>query len=522
MSVLARLWNRADTTENFTGLSHPPGWFVDWGGGGSDTASGVTVNARSAMQYTPFWACVRIISGTLAALPFVVYRSLASGGRQRVPDHPVYRLIHDRPNPYVGAVKLKEVLQAHVLCYGNGYAEIQRNGYGQAVGLWPMLPTRVRRRIRTDGTLYYEVTLPVGDTVALPDENVLHLKGLGFDGYTGYDVVSMHRRALGYGIAAREYASSFFGHGAKISGFLIHPKNMTKEAQGRLEEKTQEKIGSLTNAHRFMLLEEDLKWQPISVEPEKAQAIEAQKFTVDDCARIFNMPPHKIASLQLAAGTANIEEQNIDFLCTTMLYWFRTWEEEINYKLFDVAERWVTFAEILADAMLRGNMQARYAAYGTARQWGFMSVNDILRRENMNPIGEEGDIYLEPENMRPAGSYQPKSYRTGQVRAAHRDLLAGQWLRIITKQTGALEKGVGSDFWPGHRDYCLRVLLDAAAAWAAVCGARRATAADILKSTVAANVGPHRILDASDAGRLADHLLDAIASQPPVETGGCL
>jgi hypothetical protein len=154
------------------------------------------------------------------------------------------------------------------------------------------------------------------------------------------------------------------------------------------------------------ILEEGMKWNQVGVDPSQAQALDVQKWTVDDCSRIFNIPPHKLGSLDRATFS-NIEEQNIDFVASTMLYWFRKWELEVNYKLFSTAERKNMFCEILADGLLRGKLQQRYQAFATARQWGWVSVNDIRRSENMNPIGPEGDIYLEPLNMKPAGTETP-------------------------------------------------------------------------------------------------------------------
>ena len=362
--VLSRFgYDKRSTTSN------PAQWFIDWVSGGSESASGVKVSAQSALRYTPFWAAVRIITGTIAELPFIVYsRREKGGGKDRRQDHKVYSLLHDRPNDYMDALAFIETRQAHVLTYGNGYAEIQRDGSGRPIALWPLMPDRTARKIK-DGVPYYEVQLPVGGSVNLPDYNVLHIKGLGFDGYTGYDVVSYHKDAIGYGIAVKEYGARFFSNGANVGGVFEHPAALSDTAKRHLEESLQLKHGGLSNAHRLMVVEEGMKWSQQAIDPKQAQALEVQKYTVDDCSRIFNIPPHMLASMDRATFN-NIEELNLKFLTMTMLYWIRKWEQECNYKLFMPSERGRLFAEILYDALLRGNTTARYAAYNTGRLGG--------------------------------------------------------------------------------------------------------------------------------------------------------
>ncbi len=289
MGVLG-VWDEKRAT---SGTSKPAQWFIDWFNGGSDTASGKSVNEDSALRYTPFWASVRVISGTVGALPFFVYRRLPDGGKERATEFPAYKLIHDRPNELMDSLTFFESRIAHALTYGNGFAEIQRDGAGRPVALWPLLPDRTVRKISDTGVPFYEVSLSEGGTVQLPDQNVLHIKGLGFDGYTGYNVVAYHKEAIGYGMAVKEYGARFFGNGANSDGGLEHPGNLTKEAQERLRDSWNDQHQGLSKSHRLAIFEEGMKWIKMGVDPEQAQALDTQKFSVDDCARIFNIPPHK-------------------------------------------------------------------------------------------------------------------------------------------------------------------------------------------------------------------------------------
>jgi HK97 family phage portal protein len=494
-----------------SGMANPAQWFIDWATGGTQTSSGVSINESSALKYTPFWAAVRIISGTVASLPFKVYRRLENGGKQPEQDHAAYKLLHGRPNEYMDALTFIETRQAHVLTYGNGFAEIQRDGSGKPIALWPLLPDRTERKISKGGVLYYEVRNQMGETAYLPDYNVLHIKGLGFDGYTGYNVVAYHKEAIGYGMAAKQYAATFFGNDATPGGILEHPSNLTTEAAARLRKSWDDNQGGLTNKHRIAILEEGMKWTKMGVDPEQAQALETQKYTVDDCSRIFQIPPHKLGSMERATFS-NIEEQNIEFVTMTMLYWFRKWEEEVNYKLLMPSEQSTMFCEILADALLRGNTLNRYGAYNIGRNAGFLSVNDIRQLENMNPIGPEGDIYLEPLNMKPAGTETPAPAATkwdgGRVRLAHRDMIVIAFNRVIQKVLNA--KKTKNGFYDESRRWAADILFEPANAFALLNGVETPKATERLTQVLNEEINEARSLKLGDADRLADRLMREI------------
>jgi HK97 family phage portal protein len=467
-----------------SGTYNPAQWLVDWVSGGATSAAGVNVNEKVALKYTPFWAAVRLISGTIAALPFIVYRRTPEG-KTREQDHTVYQLLHDRPNEYMDALTFVESRQAQVLTYGNSYAEIQRDGGGRPIALWPLLPDKTFRKIE-NGIPFYEVRPSPGQTIRLPDYNVLHIKGLGFDGYTGYDVVSYHKDAIGYGIAVKEYGARFFSNDASPGGILEHPNKLSPTAIKNLKSQWNADLGGLPNAHRMKILEE---------------ALEVQKYTVDDCARIFNIPPHKIASLDRATFS-NIEEQNIDFVTQTMFYWFRKWEQECNYKLFMPSERGRMFCEILVDGLLRGDIKSRYEAYNIGRNAGFLSVNDIREKENMNSIGSEGDIYLEPLNMKPAGKETPEPEPNAE--RAHCDLLRGLWLRIIPKQAGR------DNNYIKLRQHAKKILAEATIAYASILNIPDENALSVLDSVVAENIRTDNKLQHEDAARLSNELMAKI------------
>jgi len=477
-----------------SGTAHPAQWLIDVFTGGTESASGVNVNEQSALKYTPFWSAVRIISGTQGALPFLVYQRISDEDKKRAPKHPTYRLLHDRPNEYMDSITFIETRQAHVLTYGNGYAEIQRDKLDRPVALWPLLPNKTERKISPEGIPYYEITMPnSGEKIPLPDRNVLHIKGLGFDGYTGYNVVQYHKEAIGYGVAVKEYGARFFSNGANADGVFEHPAAMSPEAYKRLKESLRANEG-LSKSHRTIILEESTKFNKTIVDPEQAQALEVQKWTVDDCSRIFQIPPHMLGSMEFSKYN-NVDQLEIEFVKRTMLYWFRKWEQEVNYKLFMPKERADYFAEILYEGLLRGDIKTRYECYRIGKMAGFLSTNDIHKKENMNSIGPAGDIYLEPLNMVPAGSKRSggllKSYK---VRAAHKTLLTSQWLRIITKLNGNSQ-------W--NKEAAFRILCEPVTVYASILG-RQENSRDILNNLLNEILTEQTKLSIYDADRLAD------------------
>lgn len=493
--------------EKRSGTSNPAQWFIDWVTGGSATSSGAKVNENSALKYTPFWAAVRIISGTVAELPFKVYRRI-SDGKKKEPNHAVQNLLNIRPNDYIDSITLKEVLQSHVLTYGNGFAEIQRDGAGRPIALWPLLPDRTERKLSKSSVPYYEVRSQAGETVELPDYNVLHIKGLGFDGYSGYNVVAYHKEAIGYGVAVKEYGARFFGNEANPGGVLEHPQALSDKAKKSLIEQWETMHGGLSNSHRLSVLEEGMKWHAVGIEPEKAQALEVQKYTVDDCSRIFNIPPHKIGSMDRATFN-NIEELNIDFVSQTMLYWFKKWESECNYKLFMPKEYGKLYCEILVEGLLRGKTISRYQAYNIGRNAGFLCVDDIREMENMNPLPDgKGQIFLEPLNMKEAGTEPPEPKpvpNEEEVKSAHRENIDLQWQRVLRNFIN-----VKNIDYQKQRERALDIMYGPLYAFASLRGIGQVEIKEILEQFLEQNLTENQRYKLKDSESLTDRLMERI------------
>ena len=375
------------------------------------TASGKYVTERSAMQMTAVYCCVRILSEAVASLPLQFYRYTDDGGKEKAVEHPLYFLLHDEPNPEMTSFIFRETLMTHLLLWGNAYSQIIRNGKGEVVDLYPLMPDRMKVDRDEHGRLYYEYTVydsddvdgrkgtnKVGRTVRLQPHDVLHIPGLGFDGLVGYSPIAMAKNAIGLAIATEEYGSKFFANGAAPSGVLEHPG--TIKDPSKVRESWQATFGGSGNANKIAVLEEGMKYTPISISPEQAQFLETRKFQIDEIARIFRVPPHMIGDLEKSSFN-NIEQQSLEFVKYTLDPWVSRWEQAMVRALLTPDEKKKYFFKFNVDGLLRGDYQSRMNGYATARQNGWMSANDIRELENLDRIPAEqgGDLYLINGNM---------------------------------------------------------------------------------------------------------------------------
>jgi len=362
--------------------------------------TGVSVTEDSALHSVAVWACVRILSETLASLPLILYRRLPKG-KERAVDHPLYNLLHIQPNPEMTSFTFRETLMAHLVTWGNAYALIDWQDYTTPLAIWPMRPDMVQVK-RVDNKIVYRYTLlGQGQTVELPSYQVLHIPGLGFDGLIGYSPIHMAREAIGLAMATEEFGARFFGNNAQPGLALKHPAKLTNEAAERLKKSWEEAHQGLSNAHKIAILEEGMDITKIGIPPEDAQFLETRKFQRNEIASFFHIPPHMIGDLERATFS-NIEQQSLEFVIYTMRPWLVRWEQAINTKLI-LPNQQDYFAEFLVDGLLRGDTVSRYQSYATGRQWGWLSANDIRELENLNPI-PGGEDYFMPLNMYPMGS----------------------------------------------------------------------------------------------------------------------
>ena len=400
MGFFSSLFRSRDAPQDRTAGS---GYTFFFGG----TTSGKAVTERSAMQMTAVYSCVRILAEAVAGLPLNLYRYTEDGGKEKAIDHPLYLLLHDEPNPEMSSFVFRETLMTHLLLWGNAYAQVIRNGKGEVVALYPLMPNKMTVDRDERGQLYYsyqrsndEAPTMKGNTVTLRPSDVLHIPGLGFDGLVGYSPIAMAKNAIGMAIACEEYGAKFFANGAAPGGVLEHPGTI-KDPQ-RVRESWQSTFGGSGNANKIAVLEEGMKYTPIGISPEQAQFLETRKFQINEIARIFRVPPHMVGDLE-KSSFSNIEQQSLEFVKYTLDPWVTRWEQSIQRSLLTQEEKAAYFVKFNLEGLLRGDYQSRMQGYAIGRQNGWMSANDIRELENLDriPAEEGGDLYLINGNMLP-------------------------------------------------------------------------------------------------------------------------
>ena len=336
MGLFSGLFRSRDKPQNrTTGSSYA--FFM----GGS--TAGKAVNERSAMQMTAVYACVRILSEAIAGLPLHLYEYGCDGSKEKAVEHPLYFLLHDEPNKEMTSFVFRETLMTHLLLWGNAYAQVIRNGKGEVIALYPLMPNRMEVNRTDKGQLYYQYTTSSddaptveGSTAVLMPEDVLHIPGLGFDGLVGYSPIAMAKNAIGLAIATEEYGAKFFANGAAPSGVLEHPGTI-KDPQ-RVRDAWMSQFSGSRNAGKVAVLEEGMKYTPISISPEQAQFLETRKFQINEIARIFRVPPHMVGDLE-KSSFSNIEQQSLEFVKYTLDPWVIRWEQSLQRTLLSSEEK---------------------------------------------------------------------------------------------------------------------------------------------------------------------------------------
>lgn len=360
------------------------------------STSGVRVTPDASLRLSAVYACVRILSETMASLPIVLYRKRTDGGKDRVTDHWLHTLLCRRPNRYQNPFEWREMLQGHLALRGNAYCQIITNPRGEIVELVPIHPDRVRMELLRSGEFRYRVTDRFGDEAVLPRGDVWHLRGLSSDGLMGMSPIELARDSLGMALAAQDYGSRFFANDAKPTGGWIEFPGSFKDAEAKkVFRESYQAAQSGANRGKVLVLENGMKFHEVGVTNKDAQFLELRKFQITDIARIFRVPPHMIADLDRATFS-NIEQQSLEFVMHTMTPWAERWEASIGYELLldgDALEVEFDFANLM-----RGDAASRSAYYQSGIQNGWLTRNEARIAENLNPL-EGLDEPLRPLNM---------------------------------------------------------------------------------------------------------------------------
>lgn len=373
--------------------------------GGIDTAP-MPIGPYLAENLSAVFACVQIISETVATLPLVVYRTEGDRVRNASPSHPVARLFARGPNEWQTTPEWFETMTAQCLLRGNAFSEIVRDNRGAPAALIPHLPDNVTvyRIPRTD-RIVYDVSDPSGGTRRLLAEEMLHLKDRADDPIMGKSRLSRARSVFSTVLDTEQHAAETYRGGARLSGVFTFPTVLTDEQRKGVKESFLDRVNS---KFKMLVLEAGIKFEPISITPEDAELLAARRFGVEQIARLYGVPLPIIGELSNSTFS-NVTELGRWFKQRTIIPWLEKWQARILRSLFSTADREAHQVEFDADDLERGDMLQRMQSYRIAREIGLYSANELRAFEKQNPrTDKEGETYLAPLNMMPEQAALPK------------------------------------------------------------------------------------------------------------------
>ena len=367
-----------------------------WGQIVIENGDTITVSEEVVMQVAAVYACVKLISETMATVPFFTYKRLKPEGKERDTDHDLDYIFTTKPNRWMTAVPFKERLQRDLLLDGNSYCQIIRSRRGDILELVPLFPQYVTVSI-DKGKKYY--TYNDGkQKIKFKAKDIYHIVAFGDNGLVGSSVLGMVRATFRNVLQADAHSNKLLENGGVLGGVLEYPNKLSDDKVKSLREYWQKMHGGARNSGKVAILQQNMKYQPLSMKASDVDLLTTRKFDIRQICRIFNVPPHKIMDLEDAHFT-NIESQQTQWVVDTIRPWAVRWEDATKGQLHTYLETERTHkSEFLLDGLLRGDPKTRGEVQALGRQWGTLSSNDIRLQNNQNPI-EGGDDYLVPANM---------------------------------------------------------------------------------------------------------------------------
>lgn len=433
MGLLDRIFN--DEPRAVSPLPSPwdDVWYEPFG---SLSVAGIAIDEGAAYRVSAVFNAVRMISESVAGFPFILYRRLLGGGKERAFDEPLYEILHDRPNNWQTPAEFREFLQGCALLRGHGYAEIISGRRGFVDQLIPLDPTLVEEEHIPGHRLRYQVRQPDGTKRTITQDRMFHLRG-----FRGLSVLSLMRETVGLSLATESHGARVFSQRANHAGILEMENKLDDDAYKRIKSQLDARTTGLQNAHSTLILENGLTWKQVGMSNEDAQFLLTRTFQIQEIARWFNIQPHKLADLTKSSFN-NIEEENLSYVTDTVGPWNIRWAQTTSRDLIMKRE---LFAELLVDALLRGRTKERYEAHALAVRSGWRSPNEIRVIENQNK--EEGLDYfvdVRQEHAGPGatspGDSSPSTPPPPQRSARAVKIVTDAAARMVRKEIAQLEK----------------------------------------------------------------------------------
>ena len=355
--------------------------------------------SEDAVKFSAVFACLRVLSETFASVSVSEYKKLSNGDREQTDNTGLYQVLHDKPNNFMSPYNFQEASMYQLNAGGNAVSIRQKNYAGGIAGLMPIECNRIKIQ-PTENKSSIEYIIDNKDVYARDD--VFHVPGPSMNGILGMSVLEYAAAAINVGQAYEKFSQNYYKNGIMPSGVFEHPTHIKEERREEFKKAIKEEYTGFQKLGSPLFLEDGLKYTPTTIKLADAEFIASKKFQIEDICRFFRVPLHLVQSLDRATFN-NIEQLSLEFVMYTMLPHFKRFEGCINNQLLSTQQRKQGFYfEYNITSLVRGDLKSRYEAYGAGRQWGFLSVNDIRRLENMPKI-PNGDIYMQPVNMIEAG-----------------------------------------------------------------------------------------------------------------------
>jgi len=367
---------------------------------GQQTAAGIKITDDIALTYSAVACATRVLGEGVGILPCELFQRKPDGGKRPATEHPLYRIVHSRPNSQMSPIHFKEQETARLVNSGNSYSEIQRTQGNRIANLWPIHPSRVTPNRRSDGTVYYDVRQENGSCRQISWENMLHVPGtLSDDSLTGKGVITLARENIAMGLTTERFGQSFFRNNAKPGGIIEHPGKLKDIGVQNLRRSWNAVHQGSGNVGNVGILEEGAKFHELGFNAEDAQFLQTRNANITDFARWYRIPPHMLYDL-LRSTNNNIEHQGAEFITYSLMPWLVRWEESMSVQLLTEAEQQEYFFEFNVSALLRGDAVARATAFQIKFQNSATTVNEYRAMENENSIGPEGDKRFVMANLK--------------------------------------------------------------------------------------------------------------------------
>lgn len=393
-----------------SGTANPDGWLVDIFSGIA-TSTGLRVSIKDAMTVPAISACIQVLSEDLAKIPLILYKRTRGGGRERATNHPLYKILKEKPAPWLSSFMLRRSLIEQACKRGNGYARIHRDAYSRVSHIQPLPAGAVSMKWASDGEPFFDVTIGGRVEHGLSFREILHVPYRATSdessngGIFGISPITMHKEAIALAIATERFGAKYFANGARPSAVVeMDGKFSDDQVAARFRTDMERIYSGVDNAGRIAILELGMKLREISSNNNDSQLAEIKEQQSEEMARMYRIPPPKIGLLRRSTFS-NIEHLAIEYVTDAVSPLASAVEQQASLSLLTEAEQEDHFIEFHLDGLLRGDIESRYRAYAIGRQWGWLNVDKICEVENINaPPNGAGQEYLRPMNMGTAGS----------------------------------------------------------------------------------------------------------------------